>query len=208
MGQLGRGEEALGLYERLVEVYGSSQDPVLQEQVAEALFSEAVILEGMGRSELAIHGYTRALVIRPEWAMAHRNLASLLATAGRLTEAETACGAAERLEPDHPYTAGRRAKLEAAKGNHREAVMGFRRAASLSEDDTEFNFEMALAMLPLGLTADALTAIRDRLTRHTAPPDLQDALRDFGSLKASGQAVGGLDEAIALLEARAKDNTA
>jgi len=207
LGQLGRPEAALALWERLVEVYGSSQEPVLQEQVAEALFSEAVVLVELGRSELAIAAYARALVIRPAWGMAYRNLANLLTSAGRLEEAETACGAAERLEPDHPYTAGRRAKLESAKGNHQEALMEFRRAAILSEDETEFNFEMALAMLPLGLTEEALTAIRDRLSRHKAPPDLQSALRDFSRLKATAQAVPGLEGAIALLEARANERS-
>ena len=51
LGELGRREEAAGVYDQVVARFGEAPEPALREQVAKALFNKGVTLGQLGRSE-------------------------------------------------------------------------------------------------------------------------------------------------------------
>jgi tetratricopeptide (TPR) repeat protein/DNA-binding transcriptional ArsR family regulator len=57
LGQLGRGEQGIEVYESVVARFGEASEPALREQVARALFSEGVTLAQLGRGEQGIEAY-------------------------------------------------------------------------------------------------------------------------------------------------------
>jgi tetratricopeptide (TPR) repeat protein len=59
LGVLGRLDDELAAYQRVIEDYG--QDPALREQVAKALYNKGVRLGVLGRSDDAVKAYQRVI---------------------------------------------------------------------------------------------------------------------------------------------------
>jgi tetratricopeptide (TPR) repeat protein len=59
LGVLGRSDDAVEAYQRVIEDYG--QDPALREQVANALYNKGVRLGVLGRSDDAVEAYQRVI---------------------------------------------------------------------------------------------------------------------------------------------------
>ena len=57
LGQLGRSEDAIALYDDLIERYSSDKEPAMREKIANAMFNKGVTLGQLGRSEDAISLY-------------------------------------------------------------------------------------------------------------------------------------------------------
>uniref|UniRef100_UPI003D1B9070 tetratricopeptide repeat protein n=1 Tax=Aeromonas veronii TaxID=654 RepID=UPI003D1B9070 len=57
LGQLGRSEDEITVYDELIQRFGNSDTPALQEQVANGLRNKGVTLSQLGRSEDAITVY-------------------------------------------------------------------------------------------------------------------------------------------------------
>ncbi|MGI9004495.1 MAG: tetratricopeptide repeat protein [Pseudonocardia sp.] len=57
LGGLGRSDEAIAVYDQVVDRYGDDETPALREQLAGALYNKAVVLGGLGRSDEAIAVY-------------------------------------------------------------------------------------------------------------------------------------------------------
>ena len=57
LGELGRSEEEIGIYEEVNTRYGKDTDPGVRKQVASALFNQGVVLGELGRSAEAIRVY-------------------------------------------------------------------------------------------------------------------------------------------------------
>ncbi|MEZ5381377.1 MAG: hypothetical protein R2754_06210 [Microthrixaceae bacterium] len=57
LGELGRSDEAIGVYDEVVARYGDDTEPAVREQVAGALVSKGVVLGVLGRSDEAIGVY-------------------------------------------------------------------------------------------------------------------------------------------------------
>jgi tetratricopeptide (TPR) repeat protein len=153
----------------------------------------------LGNYALSIDFYTRALQLEPEHARTYRNRADSYIRIGKFKEAEADCQASERLAPEHPFTHARWGQLLYALSDYPAAVERYRHAAALSSDLTAFNFDLALPLLCLGSTGEALQAIRARLEANPKPPDLKDMLPDFEALASRKPELTGLSESIELL---------
>ena len=57
LGELGRSEDAVGVYDQVVARYGEASEPEMREQVAKALINKGVTLGALGRSEDAVGVY-------------------------------------------------------------------------------------------------------------------------------------------------------
>lgn len=75
----------------------------------------------------------------------------------------------------------------------------YRKAGTLNDDPTEFNFDLALPLLCLGRGDEALAVIQTRLAAHECPSDLEDMLPDFEKLKAEQPELDGVEDMLALL---------
>jgi tetratricopeptide (TPR) repeat protein len=61
LGNLNRAEDAIAVYDSVLERFGNSTDPALQEQVANALFNKGFRLGNLNRAEDAIAVYDSVL---------------------------------------------------------------------------------------------------------------------------------------------------
>jgi tetratricopeptide (TPR) repeat protein len=57
LGELGRGDEAIAIYDDIVSRYGTASEPALRELVAKALFNKGGTLGALGRHDDAISVY-------------------------------------------------------------------------------------------------------------------------------------------------------
>jgi Flp pilus assembly protein TadD len=96
--------------------------------------------------------YQRALQIRPDYALAHNNLASTLLQTGNSDEALAHFREAIRLDPTNAEAHGNLGSLLRARGDAANAVAELRRAVELNPDSVPV--VAALASL-LATTADA-----------------------------------------------------
>ena len=96
LGDLGRSEEAVGVYEQVVARYGDATEPALREPVASALVNKAATLGALGRSEdelavyeqvVARYGDATEPALREQVASALVNKAARLGALGRSEEA-------------------------------------------------------------------------------------------------------------------------
>ncbi|MGC8781164.1 MAG: tetratricopeptide repeat protein, partial [Anaerolineae bacterium] len=76
----------------------------------------------LGDEAAAAEAYAQAVALAPEQAMLRRNYADALIKLKRLDEAAAQLDAAEKLEPDAPYLALRRAQLAQAAGDRAAAL--------------------------------------------------------------------------------------
>jgi tetratricopeptide (TPR) repeat protein len=61
LGVLGRSDDAVEAYQRVIEDYGQDPAPALREQVAKALYNKGVRLGVLGRSADELAAYQRVI---------------------------------------------------------------------------------------------------------------------------------------------------
>lgn len=118
----GRGEEALSLIDRRVEL-----DP----RDAEAHYWRGRILLRMERPDEAVGAFREAVRLRPDYPSAQRNLGYALGVTGRHEEAVRALDEAVRLDGSDGWTFYNRGRWHYELGNRRQAVEDALRSCEL-----------------------------------------------------------------------------
>ena len=125
--QQGRVTEAIPRFETAL---ARSQDPEIRNNLGNALIAAGRVDEGIRRLE-------EAVAMRPDYALAHYNLAMAL---GRIRRSDEALGhfdLAIRYRPDRAASWANRGLLLATLGRRHEAASDFRRALELQPDWTD-----------------------------------------------------------------------
>ena len=199
--ELGEFQPAIADYDQAIRLYKDDQDK------AKTYNNRGLAYHDQGELEKAIDDYAQAILLCSDkriLAIMHRNRANALIDAKRLREAELDCKAAQNFEPDHPYTRARWAKLYYVRGDNHRSLESYRQAAQLASNPAEFNLELALPLLCLGQSEQALEAVEAGLKQVRDGNYLINVLRAYRKLGREQPNLPGLDEAIELLESVAR----
>ena len=160
-----------GEFERALRSYQVAID--IRPDFADAFVAMANALDTLGRKAEAVESYERALAINPGYAEVHFNLGMLAITMGRHDEAAKSLRCAVEIKPDFAQAhralgivLGQLDKLDAAMASHR-------RALALDPESDEILYDLAMVLLALGKSAEALQLIVPALER--APTSMTKA---------------------------------
>ncbi len=159
----------------------------------------AVALTALGKYDLALAGYDRALVLRPDFVEALSNRGAVLKQLGRLTEALSSYDRALGLRPDYAEVINNRAGVLHELRRYDEALASYDRALALRPDN-------AGALNNRGVTLQALTRHEEALASLdralSLRPDFAEALSNRGislyELNRFDEALASYDRALRL----------
>jgi predicted TPR repeat methyltransferase len=117
---------------------------------AEAYYSLANILKGLGRLNEAANSYCQALQIKPSYAEAHNNMGNLLKELGRLNEAEESLRRALKIKPDFALAHCNLGNTLMEMGRMEEAEACCRRALQIKPDFAQAHSNLGNILSALG----------------------------------------------------------
>jgi protein O-GlcNAc transferase len=192
---LGRRDEALAKYDRLIE---------LRPGDADCHFHRGVLLSQIGRNTNALESYDRALAIRPDHAPALFNRANTLALENRL---EDACRCYEKLlqlVPNHVQARGSCADALRLLGRHDEAAAHYKRALALKPDHVANLNNYGNLLVELRQSEQALTCFDRALSFSPNDPELLfNRGNVLAALDRAEEALASYDRALAIAPNRA-----
>jgi tetratricopeptide (TPR) repeat protein len=153
-----------------------------------------------GNLQYAIDDYSKVIELNRQHLIAYVNRADSFILLKRLEEAEADCQAASALNSNHPSTLFCWGKLAYAKGEFQESVNYIKRANSQHSDPTEFNFFLGLSLLRLHLPEEAMDTITTRLDGGSTDIEIRDYLNKYKDLQSQCPELGGVYEAIKILQ--------
>jgi Flp pilus assembly protein TadD len=119
-----------------------------------------VPLYGLGHLEEAIASYRRAMALRPAYATALANLATLHSERGDLPEAERCCRRALALRHDMHGVHGELGRILGSMGRSDEALVCYRTVIQLAPDNPEAHTTLVAALWGLGRLDEAIASSR------------------------------------------------
>ena len=132
-----------------------------------------------GRWGAVFQAVQQTLAANPRDAIAHANLALLLAGRGRHADAETHARQAVSLAPDEPFVHHALGYALQEQGRWAEASLCYRQTLTLAPDDADARYNLAQAFKALGLREPAIACYRALLAVH---PDDAESLNNLGNL--------------------------
>jgi tetratricopeptide (TPR) repeat protein len=166
---------------------------------AAALNLLAVTYASLGRSEMALSSYDRALALRPDFIQAWNNRGAVLKQLQRFSEALECYDRALELQPDTVEVLNNRAGVLHDMRRHGEALAGYDRALALRPNYPEALNNRGIALQALGRHEDALTSYDSALALR---PDFVEALYNRGialhHLERLDEALASYDAALVL----------
>ena len=166
---------------------------------AAALNLLAVTRSSLGRNELALASYDRALALQPDFIQAWNNRGAALKQLRRLDEALESYDRALELQPDTVEVLNNRAGVLREMRRHTEALAGYDRALALRPDYPEALNNRGITLQALDRHGEALESYASALALR---PDFVEALVNRGiaqyELKHFGDALASYDAALAL----------
>jgi protein O-GlcNAc transferase len=192
---LGRRDEALAKYDRLVE---------LRPRDADCHFNRGLLLSQTGRNEAALESYDRALAIRPDHGPALFNRANTLAQSNRFEEACRTYEKLLQLVPNHVAALGSYADALCLVGRHEEAVAPYRRALALKPDHIPVLNNYGNLLIELRRTDEALACFDRALSLAPNDPELLfNRGNVLTTLERAEEALASFDRALAVAPDRA-----
>ncbi len=138
----------------------------------------------------------RAVALRPDFTLAHYNLANVLRRVGRGEVAAEAYRRALRLRPDWPKALVNLGVTLRELGRTDEAVEAYRRAIAIEPDDAEAHYNLGVALQGQGRGGEAIQAYQ---RAEVLSPDDGDILANLG---AALLALDRAPEAVAVCQRR------
>ena len=166
----GRLDEAARIYENILAA---------DAQQADAMHLLGVVALQKGEFARAIEFIRGAILLNPQKAPFHSNLAEALRALGQLEEAVQSCLTALRLDPKYAEAANNLGLALAAQGKVHEAVAWHRNAVSFSPGRAIFHKNLGSALLQSGDVPLAMACLRQALSIE---PGLADAHSSLGQL--------------------------
>lgn len=153
----------------------------------------------LGRLELAVAAFRRAIELQPKQAGVHSNLGSVLQAQGRFDEALIACQDALRLNPEHAEAYNNLGNALQKLGRVSEAVAAYERALALRPQFAEASSNLSNALLLEGRLDEAVGSCRRALSVNPHYPEahinLGNALKSQGRFD---EARGAYERALAI----------
>jgi tetratricopeptide (TPR) repeat protein len=113
-----------------------------------------------GRYREAEDLFHKALVYKPDYGIAHLNLAMVLRQEGRLAEAQEECRKAVAFDPGNPDTYSNLGVIYWNLGRPRDAIEQFMAAIKLKPENAQYHYNLGLAFNDLGMVEQALGEFR------------------------------------------------
>ncbi|NNC17848.1 DUF3857 domain-containing protein [Corallococcus exiguus] len=158
-----------------------------QPRVPRVVRVAAAASRQLGRAQEAMDRMRVVLALRYDDSNTRRQLASMLADAGKVDAAEREYAKLTDLNPFDNGSRVRLAELKAANGAAEEATVLFTEAKALSPDEPEVYEREGRALLAAGQREPALAAFEKSLVLRPQNPGLKEALR---TLKGESESAG------------------
>jgi predicted O-linked N-acetylglucosamine transferase (SPINDLY family) len=182
---LGRWEDAVGAYRRVLE---------LVPGCADAQFSLGLALQALERFEEAVGAYAQAALWQPDYFAALNNLGMCQQRCGRFTEAATAYGAALALRPDAVGTTANLGTVLQALGRLDEAVRLLRSAVAREPQVDAHAVNLGIALCRQRDFSGAEAVLRVVWNRNPSAADaafnLGNALYGLGNVAGAAELYG------------------
>ncbi len=130
-----------------------------------------------GRVDDAEHQFQKAIELKPEYFLAHSNLATVLNLQGRYGEAEIECRKAIELNPYYAEAYNNLGVILWRQGRTSESIEEFEKGIRLNPENPVFHFNRGLALARIGFFAAALEDMERALSLN---PDNVDILFNIG----------------------------
>ncbi|MCC6301814.1 MAG: tetratricopeptide repeat protein [Gammaproteobacteria bacterium] len=166
--QLGQLEEALGLYQQVLE---------LEPGHPQALYLSGVLHCQAGRFEDAIGPLERAAALRGDEPRLHHDLGRAYGGAGRLVEAAAAFGRALALRPDYAEAHLNLGLVRLGEDRPEDAAACFRAAIAVKPDLVLAHYNLGLVLIRQDRLEEAAACYRQALSYK---PDFAEAHHNLG----------------------------
>ena len=151
---------------------------------------QGAVLQGLGRLDLSLEAYNKALSIKPDYADAYNNMGNAHKDQGKLDEAIEAYNKALTIKPDYAEAYRNLGNVLKEQGNLEEALEAFKKAIAIKPDYPKAYNNMGIALQEQGKREEAIEAYKKALT---IKPDYADAYNNMGIAL---QEQGKLEESI------------
>ena len=138
-----------------------------------------VVLKEQGRHKEAIHYFSKALRIKPEFAEIHNNLGFALMEQGRLKEATEYFSEALEINPDYAEAHNNMGTALASQGRLKEAVGYFSKAVQIKPNYAEAHNNMGTALKEQGKLTEAIGYFSEALR---IDPEFAGAYNNMGTI--------------------------
>jgi len=173
--------QAEGFYQQVIQA--DPNQPV-------ALNMLGLIANQLGKHNIAVEFFTKALAFQPGLAEGHFNLGNALRELGRLEDAVTSYSKALAIKPDYTEAYGNLGLALQKLGKLDEAVTRYQKAIAINPDADAYN-NLGIALRELGKLEDAVDSYHKALAIN---PDLAEAHNNLGLAL---RELGRLEDAVA-----------
>ncbi len=156
------------------------------------------IADAIGLRDAAIAAYLQALSIKPDYADAHYNLATVYEAVGELEQALGFYGRAAALRPDHVPTLARLGWLYTRRRAYDDAIGAFERALALDPAEISALDGLAESQRQKDMLAPAIATYERAVALAPEREDLRVALENVRALAGDWSAYGALDAVCAV----------
>ncbi len=132
---------------------------------AQVYYDRALAFEATGDISKATADYEQALIVRPNYPLAHINLGRLLYQQGKKEEARRHFETAAEQSPNLAMPLYNLGVLEGEQKHFEAAVELYRKALVRDPDLSDARANLAIALLELGKTAEAVEQLKETLRR-------------------------------------------
>jgi tetratricopeptide (TPR) repeat protein len=140
---------------------------------------QGAVLKGLGRLDLSIEAYTKALSIKPDYAEAYNNMGNALKEQGKLEEAIEAFNKSLAIKPDYAKAYYNMGNALSDLGKLEEAIEAYNKALVIKPDNAEACYNMGNALKEQGKLEEAIEAYNKALA---IKPDYANAHRNLSRL--------------------------
>lgn len=148
----------------------------------QTIFDEALRRHLAGHIAEAVAGYEHTILLNPDFAEAHNNLATAHLALGRTQDAVEGYCRALMLKPDYPEALNNLALALVAQGRIADGVLCYERAITLDPGRADIHYNLGIALASQGRTDDAAKRYRHAILLR---PDYAEAHNNLGNLLAA-----------------------
>ena len=138
---------------------------------------QGAILKGVGRLDLSVEAYNRALAIKPDYAEAYYSMGNVLKEQGKLEEAIEAYNKALAIKPDYAKAFYNIGVTLQEQGKLEEAIGAYNKALAIKPDYAKAYYNMGVTLQEQGKLEEAIEAYNKALA---IKPDHAEAYSNMG----------------------------
>ncbi len=169
--QVGKNEIAVNLIQSAL--VGTPQNPIYLSNIGNAL-------KALDRQDEALASYRKAIRIKPDFADAHYNMATIFQTQGKMTEALRSYKNALRFKPNFANAHTNIGTILQADNRLSEAIERYQTSLELHPGNAETLNNLGMAFHKIGNLAQAMVCFEDALKIH---PDFTNAHYNMGNAR-------------------------